>query len=96
MRPENTLVNRRSHVWNTEAITMLAFKQLLDPAEGPWITLLMQGKYAYYYNVETGDETCAPSEEIALKTSWLTDEEIQVGCLMFEKWHWIVRSGFVL
>ncbi|KAJ6669822.1 hypothetical protein lerEdw1_000371, partial [Lerista edwardsae] len=48
-----------------------------DLAEGPWITVLMQGKYAYYYNVETGEETCVPSEEIALKTSWLTDEEIQ-------------------
>ncbi|XP_066469556.1 ras GTPase-activating-like protein IQGAP2 isoform X2 [Tiliqua scincoides] len=50
-----------------------------DPDEGSWITLLMQGRYAYYYNVETGEETCVPSEEIALKTSWLTDEEIQAS-----------------
>lgn len=65
---------------------MLVFKHLLlDPNEGPWIKLLMQGRYVYYYNVETGEETYVPSEEMALKTSWLTDEEIQVCYSIFQK-----------
>ncbi|XP_060617620.2 ras GTPase-activating-like protein IQGAP2 isoform X1 [Anolis sagrei] len=48
-----------------------------DPDEGPWINILMQGLYNYYYNVETGTGTCIPPEGIVPKTSWLTGEEIK-------------------
>nr|XP_008101137.1 PREDICTED: ras GTPase-activating-like protein IQGAP2 [Anolis carolinensis] len=48
-----------------------------DPDEGPWINILMQGLYDYYYNVETGMGTCVPPEGIVPKTSWLTGEEIK-------------------
>ncbi|XP_072848768.2 ras GTPase-activating-like protein IQGAP2 isoform X1 [Pogona vitticeps] len=48
-----------------------------DPNEGPWIKTVMQGCYDYYFNVETGMDTCVPPEGIVLRTSWLTGKEIQ-------------------
>ncbi|KAH0628012.1 hypothetical protein JD844_008660 [Phrynosoma platyrhinos] len=48
-----------------------------DPDEGPWIRILMQDLYDYYFNVETGMGTCIPPEGIVPKTSWLSGEEIQ-------------------
>ncbi|KAJ7335864.1 hypothetical protein JRQ81_013805 [Phrynocephalus forsythii] len=48
-----------------------------DPNESPWIKIVMQGGYDYYFNVETGMDTCIPPEGIILRTSWLTDKEIK-------------------
>ncbi|XP_042731088.1 ras GTPase-activating-like protein IQGAP2 isoform X5 [Lagopus leucura] len=48
-----------------------------DSNESPWIKLIMQTMYSYYYNVETEEGTCAVPEGVVPKTSWLTAEEIQ-------------------
>ncbi|XP_048787711.1 ras GTPase-activating-like protein IQGAP2 isoform X6 [Lagopus muta] len=48
-----------------------------DSNESPWIKLIMQNMYSYYYNVETEEGTCAVPEGVVPKTSWLTAEEIQ-------------------
>uniref|UniRef100_A0A8D0H7B2 IQ motif containing GTPase activating protein 2 n=1 Tax=Sphenodon punctatus TaxID=8508 RepID=A0A8D0H7B2_SPHPU len=48
-----------------------------DSKEGPWIKLVMQDRYEYYFNVDTGEDTCLPPEGVVSKTSWLTREEIQ-------------------
>ncbi|XP_042681909.1 ras GTPase-activating-like protein IQGAP2 isoform X7 [Centrocercus urophasianus] len=48
-----------------------------DSNESPWIKLIMQNMYSYYYNVETEEGTCALPEGVVPKTSWLTAEEIQ-------------------
>ncbi|XP_014377009.1 ras GTPase-activating-like protein IQGAP2 isoform X1 [Alligator sinensis] len=48
-----------------------------DINESPWIKQVMNDIYDYYYNVETGEGTCVPSEGVVPKTSWLTSDEIQ-------------------
>ncbi|KFP08273.1 Ras GTPase-activating-like IQGAP2, partial [Calypte anna] len=48
-----------------------------DSNESPWIKLVMENMYYYYYNVETEEGTCAVPEGIVPKTSWLSGIEIQ-------------------
>ncbi|XP_053155851.1 ras GTPase-activating-like protein IQGAP2 isoform X2 [Hemicordylus capensis] len=72
-----------------------------DPAEGPWIELLMQGKYNYYFNVETEEHTCVPPEGIIPKSSWLTGEEIQniVGQITSDynrEQLWFANEGLII
>ncbi|PKU44504.1 ras gtpase-activatinghypothetical protein [Limosa lapponica baueri] len=45
--------------------------------ESPWIKLVMQNMYDYYYNVDTEEGTCVAPEGVVPKSSWLTGEEIQ-------------------
>uniref|UniRef100_A0A8C8RRS7 IQ motif containing GTPase activating protein 2 n=1 Tax=Pelusios castaneus TaxID=367368 RepID=A0A8C8RRS7_9SAUR len=48
-----------------------------DSNESPWIEVIMENRYSYYYQVETGESTCVPPDGFIPKTSWLTGEEIK-------------------
>ncbi|XP_068104939.1 ras GTPase-activating-like protein IQGAP2 isoform X2 [Hyperolius riggenbachi] len=49
-----------------------------DAEESSWLKIKLKDKYDYYYNIETHEGCWSPPEGITPKTSWLTQEEIQV------------------
>ncbi|XP_017495725.3 ras GTPase-activating-like protein IQGAP2 isoform X1 [Manis javanica] len=45
--------------------------------EGPWLKLMLQDKYEYYYNIDSKESSWALPETCLLRESWLMTKEIE-------------------